>query len=66
MAFGGNKFLYFACSREAQNVTNEVHYHVAIRLNHLQRRKTEMEFFHKNYGIVASFASLPKRWHVCC
>ena len=59
IAFGPNKVLYFACSREVQKVTNAEHYHIAIGLNPLQRWKTEKEFLHENYSIVANFASLP-------
>ena len=32
-AFGGNKVLYFACSRENHQESNREHYHVALRLN---------------------------------
>ena len=50
MVFGGNKVLYFACSREVHKVANTEHYQVAIRLNPSQRSKTAKQLVTKELG----------------
>ena len=57
-AFGGNKVLYFACSKE-EHQSGQQHYHVSIRLNQSQRWLHAKKYLEANHGIVANFSPSP-------
>ena len=58
-AFGGNKVLYFACSKEKHPISNGYHYHVAIRLNPPQRWKSAKDYLSREHGVIVNFSSSP-------
>ena len=57
-AFGGNKVLYFACSKE-EHQSGQHHYHVAMRLNQSQRWLHAKKFLQEKHDVVANFAPSP-------